>query len=91
MLEKRFAEAAHLLEDEAEDVLVHLHSPKEHRRRLHSTNVVERLHKKLKRRTRVVGIFPTRRRCCGWWEPCSLSRTTSGTSLTDATSRPSRC
>jgi transposase-like protein len=44
----------------AEDVLAHLHFPREHRRRLHSTNPLERLHKEIKRRTRVVGIFPTR-------------------------------
>jgi putative transposase len=60
MLGKRFPQAAELLEEAAEDVLAHLHFPKEHRRRLHSTNVVERLHKELKRRTRVVGIFPNR-------------------------------
>ena len=41
-------------------MLAHLHFPREHRRRLHSTNPLERLHKEIKRRTRVVGIFPTR-------------------------------
>lgn len=60
MLGKRFPQAAELLTDAAEDVLAHMHFPKEHRRRLHSTNVVERLHVELKRRTRVVGIFPNR-------------------------------
>src|SRR3989442_2359619 len=60
MLEARFPQAAELLEDAAEDVLAHLHFPREHRRRLHSTNPLERLHKEIKRRTRVVGIFPTR-------------------------------
>ena len=55
-----FPQAAELLEDAAEDVLAHLHFPREHRRRLHSTNPLERLHKEVKRRTRVVGIFPTR-------------------------------
>ena len=60
LLEPRFPQAAELLEDAAEDVLAHLHFPREHRRRLHSTNPIERLHKEVKRRTRVVGIFPTR-------------------------------
>ena len=46
--------------DAAEDVLAHMAFPKGHRRRLHSTNVVKRLHMELKRRTRVVGIFPNR-------------------------------
>jgi len=41
-------------------VLAHLHFPREHRRRLHSTNPLERLHKEIKRRTNVVGIFPNR-------------------------------
>jgi putative transposase len=59
MLEPRFPQAAELLEDAAEDVLAHMHFPREHRRRLHSTNPIERLHKEVKRRTRVVGIFPT--------------------------------
>jgi putative transposase len=60
MLRPRFADAAELLEDAAEDVLAHMHFPKEHRRRLHSTNTVERLHLEIKRRTRVIGIFPNR-------------------------------
>ena len=60
MLRERFPEAADLLEDSAEDVLAHMQFPKEHRRRLHSTNTVERIHKEIKRRTRVIGIFPNR-------------------------------
>ena len=60
MLRPRFSDAADLLEDAAEDVLAHMHFPREHRRRLHSTNPLERLHKEIKRRTNVVGIFPNR-------------------------------
>jgi transposase-like protein len=60
MLRPKFPQAADLLEDAAEDVLAHMHFPREHRRRLHSTNPLERLHKEIKRRTTVVGIFPNR-------------------------------
>jgi putative transposase len=60
MLRSRFPQATDLLEDAAEDLLAHLHFPRDHRRRLHSTNPLERLHKEIKRRTNVVGIFPNR-------------------------------
>lgn len=46
------------LEAGLEDCLSVLDLPDTHRRRLHSTNLLERLMKELKRRTRVVGIFP---------------------------------
>jgi putative transposase len=59
-LRPRFHQAATLLDDACEDVLSHLHFPPDHRRRLHSTNPLERLHKEIKRRTNVVGIFPNR-------------------------------
>lgn len=59
-LRPRFAAAADLLQEAAEDALAHFHFPEEHRRRLHSTNTLERLHKEIKRRTTVVGIFPDR-------------------------------
>ena len=50
-LRAKFPAAAELLESAAEDVLAHFHFPEEHRRRLH---------KEVKRRTTVVGIFPDR-------------------------------
>jgi putative transposase len=53
-----FPAAAELLTEVAEDVLAHVHFPPEHRRHLHSTNTLERLHKEVKRRSNVVGIFP---------------------------------
>jgi len=59
-LRPKFPAAAELLEDAAEDVLAFMHFPEEHHRRLHSTNPLERLHKEVKRRTVVVGIFPDR-------------------------------
>jgi transposase-like protein len=47
------------LMDEAEDdVLAFMDFPKEHWPQLASTNTLERLNKEIKRRSRVVGIFP---------------------------------
>jgi putative transposase len=59
-LRSRFAQAAALLEDAAEDILTHRDFPLEHRQQLHSTNPLERLNKEIKRRSAVVGIFPNR-------------------------------
>ena len=58
-LRARFPKAAALLEEAAEDVLAYRQFPSEHQRQLHSTNVLERLNKEIKRRSNVVGIFPS--------------------------------
>ncbi len=49
-----------MLTDAEADLLVHFTFPEAHRRQIRSTNPLERLNKEVKRRTAVVGIFPTR-------------------------------
>ena len=46
-----------------EDCLAVLAFPADHRRRLTSTNLLENLMRRLKKRTRVVGVFPNRASC----------------------------
>ena len=40
------------------DVLTFMTFPKAHRTKIHSTNPLERLNAEIKRRTKIVGIFP---------------------------------
>jgi transposase-like protein len=58
MLREKFPAAAALMEQSKEDVLAFRPFPPEHWRKIWSTNPLERLNKEIKRRTRVVGIFP---------------------------------
>jgi putative transposase len=59
-LRPRFPAVAELLVEAEADLLVHFTFPEAHRRQIRSTNPLERLNKEIKRRTAVVGIFPTR-------------------------------
>ena len=54
---------AKMLREGLEDCLTVLDFPQHHRRRLHSTNLLESLMKRLKARTKVVGVFPNRASC----------------------------
>jgi len=56
----RFPKVAELLARAEADLLAHLTFPETHRRQIRSKNPLERLNKEIKRRTAVVGIFPTR-------------------------------
>ncbi len=59
-LDKVYPDAAKLLDEAEQDILAYKSFPKEHWRRIHSTNMLERLNKEVKRRTKVVGVFPDR-------------------------------
>lgn len=54
---------AESLENTAEEVLACFNFPEEHRRRIRTTNCLERLHEEIRRRTRVVRIFPNPNSC----------------------------
>lgn len=55
----RFPRLAALLDEAEADVLAYLPFPREHWRQIWSNNPLERLNKEVKRRTNLVGIFPT--------------------------------
>jgi transposase-like protein len=71
--EAQFPRFAKGLQDGIDDCLAVVVLPASHRLRLASTNLIERLMRELKRRSRVIGIFPSRQSChrlCGalLWE-----------------------
>jgi putative transposase len=55
--------AAAMLREGLEDCLTAESFPEHHRKRLRSTNLLENMMKRLKKRTRVVGVFPSRAAC----------------------------
>ena len=61
--EARYPSVAKMLREGMEDCLAVLDFPQQHRKRLRSTNMMESLMKRLKKRSRVVGVFPTRSSC----------------------------
>src|SRR3954465_5289042 len=58
MLDVKFPDAATILRDACEDLLAFTGFPVAHWRKIWSTNPLERINGEIKRRTRVVGIFP---------------------------------
>ena len=57
-LEPQFPQVGAMLVDAGEDLLAFSAFPIEHWRKIWSTNPLERLHREIKRRTDVVGVFP---------------------------------
>ena len=60
-LREKFPKLATMMEAAENEVLSFMDFPKEHRVKIHSTNVLERLNGEIKRRSDVVGIFPNER------------------------------
>jgi len=59
----RYPELANWLEETGEETLTVFELPKAHRKRMKSTNGLERFLEEIERRTRVVRIFPNRASC----------------------------
>jgi putative transposase len=61
--QKGYPKVAEHLEEHIEECLTCLAFPESHRRRIRTTKGLERLNQEIKRRTRVVRIFPNRESC----------------------------
>ncbi len=59
----RYPDLADKLEEETEDTLACFQFPAGHRMRIRTTNMMERLNEELRRRSRVVSIFPNAASC----------------------------
>ena len=59
LYEKSYPKAVSVFEAGIEDALTYLRYPGSHHARIRTTNILERLFKEVKRRTRVVGVFPS--------------------------------
>ena len=62
-LEKKAPKTARLLEEHGEEILGVYALPEAHRKRMRTTNMLERQNQELKRRTRVVRVFPNPPSC----------------------------
>lgn len=63
LISKKKEKVADWIESDIEETLLVLELPMEHRKKMKSTNMIERLNQELKRRSRVVRIFPNSESC----------------------------
>jgi transposase-like protein len=59
-IEQKYPDVAQMLDEEGEEMLAVYALPEKHRKRMRSTNMLERSFEEVRRRTRVVRIFPNR-------------------------------
>ena len=59
----KYPKLCNWLEDQIGETLSYYHLPEEHRKLMRSTNLLERINEEIKRRTRVVRIFPNSDSC----------------------------
>ena len=62
-IRRRAPRAAALLDEYGEEILPAYQLPESHRKRMRSTNMLERVNQEIKRRTRVIRIFPNEPAC----------------------------
>jgi transposase-like protein len=62
-LEKKAPKVARLLEEHGEEILGVYALPEAHQKRMRTTNMLERQNQELKRRTRVIRVFPREQSC----------------------------
>jgi len=63
LYENKYPQVTEFLENSAHEVLACFNFPEEHRKRIRTTNGLERFHEEIRRRTRVIRIFPNQNSC----------------------------
>jgi transposase-like protein len=58
ILNRDYSEAGKVLENAGLEIITYYNFPEEHRRKIYTTNFLERFNREIKRRTKAVSIFP---------------------------------